>query len=315
METARGSALWPHLLLAVLLGIAEATNAGAQGFQGGVRGAVKDPGGVIPGVEIVLTNEQTNISRFTVTNEVGEYAFPAIQPGTYTLTAKLQGYKGFERRGLTIATQQFITLDLVMEVGAIQEEVLVTAAAPLIETTNASVDEVLDSETLKTLPSLTRNAFMLAATVPTYNATVDPRQSRMQDQSGTSLVSLGGGLRGANNYVIDGVPITDMVNRPALLPTMEALEGINVQVHTYDAEMGRTGGGVFNVTAKSGSNQFHGSGLYQTPSSTNGPESPSRAACSSTPTPEASVVRFSGARPSSGWQARGIATRHPGTGS
>ena len=266
MKSIGAGSLATLVLTVGVLGIAGAgaTQAMAQGFQGGIRGAIRDNSGVIPGVEVLLTNEGTNISRSTVTNEVGEYAFPAIQAGVYTLRARLQGYKEFARQGVTIATQQFITVDIVMELGTIQEAVLVTGVAPLIETTNASVDEVLDSETIKALPSLTRNAFMLAATVPTYNATVDPRQSRMQDQSGTSLVSLGGGLRGANNYVIDGVPITDMVNRPALLPTMEALEGINVQVHTYDAEMGRTGGGVFNVTAKSGSNEFHGSGLYQT---------------------------------------------------
>jgi trimeric autotransporter adhesin len=252
-SVAIGAALWT-------LG---ATCAWAQGSLGGLRGAVRDANGVVPGVQVALTNQGTNISRNTVTNDVGEYTFPAVTPGVYTVTAALQGFRTFERSGLTIATQQFITLDITLEVGGIREDVVVTGAAPLIETSDASLGKVLDAETIKALPSLTRNAFMLAQTAPTYSANVDPRQSRMQDQSGTSLVSLGGGLRGENNYVIDGVPITDMVNRPALLPTMEALEDIKVQVHTYDAEMGRTGGGVFNVTAKSGTNAFHGGGLYQ----------------------------------------------------
>ena len=238
-------------VVAVLLSGYGAPSARAQGFQGGLRGAVKDAGGVIPGVQVTLTNEGTTISRQTVTNDVGEYTFPAVPAGVYS-KATLAGFKTFERRGLTIATQQFITLDIVLEVGGLQESMVVTGSVPLIEVSNASIGQVLSSETIKALPSLTRNAFMMAATAPTYSANVDPRQSRMQDQSGTSLVSLGGGLRGANNYVIDGVPITDMVNRPALLPTMEALEDIKVQVHTYDAEMGRTGGGVFNVTARSG---------------------------------------------------------------
>src|SRR5919106_1835825 len=165
MKPQRASSLRPQLLFVILLLGADVADAMAQGFQGGVRGAVRDSSGVIPGVEVVLTNEGTNISRSTVTNEVGEYAFPAIQAGVYTLTARLQGYRGFERKGLTVATQQFLTLDIVLEVGTIQEQVLVTGVPPLIEATNASVDEVLDGETLKTLPSLTRNAFMLAATV------------------------------------------------------------------------------------------------------------------------------------------------------
>lgn len=262
----RGHTRWLswRVAIATPLWILIATSVWAQGFQGGLRGAVRDAGGVIPGVPITLTNEGTTISRQTVTNDVGEYTFPAVTPGVYTVSAALPGFKTFERRGLTIATQQFITLDIVLEVGSLQENMVVTGSVPLIEVSNASLGQVLSSETIKALPSLTRNAFMMAATAPTYSANVDPRQSRMQDQSGTSLVSLGGGLRGANNYVIDGVPITDMVNRPALLPTMEALEDIKVQVHTYDAEMGRTGGGVFNVTAKSGTDSFHGGGLYQT---------------------------------------------------
>ena len=79
-----------------------------------------------------------------------------------------------------------------------------------------------------------------------------------------SQISLGGGGVQANNYTLDGVPITDMRGFPVLNPTIEAIEGVKVQVHTFDAEMGRTGGGVFNTTARSGSNAFHGSGFFQT---------------------------------------------------
>ena len=169
-----------------------ATCAWAQGSLGGLRGAVRDANGVVPGAQVALTNQGTNISRNTVTNDVGEYTFPAVTPGVYTVTAALQGFRTFERSGLTIATQQFITLDITLEVAGIREDVVVTGAAPLVETSDASLGKVLDAETIKALPSLTRNAFMLAQTAPTYSANVDPRQSRMQDQSGTSLVSLGG---------------------------------------------------------------------------------------------------------------------------
>ena len=92
----------------------------------------------------------------------------------------------------------------------------------------------------------------------------DPQFNRQQDQTNASRVSMGGGGIRANNYLLDGVPITELRGRAVLNPTIEAVEEVKVQVHTYDAEMGRTGGGVFNVTAKSGTNQFHGSGFYQT---------------------------------------------------
>ena len=73
-------------------------------------------------------------------------------------------------------------------------------------------------------------------------------------------MSLGGGTRRGNNYTLDGVPITDLRNRASANPTIESLEDVKVQVHTYDAEMGRTGGGVFNTTLRSGTNMFHGTG-------------------------------------------------------
>ncbi len=104
----------------------------------------------------------------------------------------------------------------------------------------------------------------MAVVAPTVIASGDGQFVRQQDQTNGSLVSLGGGTRRGNNYLLDGVPITDLRNRRSRCPTMEALEDVKVQVHTYDAELGRTGGGVFNMTARSGSNALHGTGFFQT---------------------------------------------------
>ena len=235
-----------------LLVMAGAASAGAQQFTGGVRGAVRDANGVIPGVAVTLTNEATNIARDTVTNDVGQYNFPAVTPGTYTLKTTLTGYKTHESKGLVVATQQFITLDVVLEVGALEESITVTGQSPLIDTSTASTGGVLDREALESLPAPGRNAFLIGVTVPTVMATGDPQFNRQQDQSNASIVSLGGGGMRANNYLLDGVPITELRGRAVLNPTIEAVEEVKVQVHTYDAEMGRTGGGVFNVTARSG---------------------------------------------------------------
>ena len=140
----------------------------------------------------------------------------------------------------------------------------VTGQSPLIDTATASTGGVLDKATLEALPSPGRNAFLIGITVPTFTPTGDPQFNRQQDQSNASIVSLGGGGMRANNYLVDGVPVTELRGRAVLNPTIEAVEEVKVQVHTYDAEMGRTGGGVFNVTAKSGTNNYHGSGFYQT---------------------------------------------------
>src|SRR5437660_4191017 len=106
------------LLLGAFLAVVASGTAFGQGFQGGLRGAIKDAGGVLPGVEVTLVNEQTNSNRSTVTNERGEYVFANIDPGTYTVKASLQGYKTIDRGGIRVGTQQFFTLDLTLEVGA-----------------------------------------------------------------------------------------------------------------------------------------------------------------------------------------------------
>src|SRR5438094_2085106 len=251
------------LLLGALLTAFAASAVYGQGFQGGLRGAVKDPGGVLPGVEVTMSNEQTNIARSTVTNERGEYVFAAVEPGTYKVKVALQGYKTVEQSGIRVGTQTFITLDLTMEVGRIEENITVTGQSPVIETSNASQGTVLDTSSLQTLPAPGRNAFMIGTTVPTVIPSGDTQFNRQQDQTNASLLSLGGGTRRGNNYTLDGVPVTDLTNRAVANPTIESLEDVKVQVHTYDAEMGRTGGGVFNTTLKSGTNQWRGTAFFQ----------------------------------------------------
>ena len=237
--------------------------AWAQTFTGGVRGAVRDSGGVVPGVTVTLLNEGNGASRNAVSNDQGQYNFAAVPPGLYTVKAELAGFKTYENKALRVAAQQFLTLDISLEVGQLQETITVTGEAPLIDTSNATGGGVISTEQLSTLPSGGRSAFLFAVTLPTVVASGDPQFNRQQDQTNASLLSLGGGTRRGNNYLIDGVPVTDIRNRASANPSIEALDDVAVQVHNYDAETGRTGGGTFNVATRSGSNSWRGSGFYQ----------------------------------------------------
>ncbi len=250
---------WSRLLATCLLVLGVAVGASAQSFQGGVRGVVKDAQGVIPGVTVTLTNEQNNTTRETVTNGVGEYSFPAVDPSSYSIKAVVQGYKTFERKGVRVGTQQFIGIDIGLELGAIEETITVTAEAPLLETANASTGDVLDTKSLESIPTPGRSVFLMANLQPTVQTSGNAHWNRMQDQVGNSAVSMGGGPVRANQFLVDGFPVTDLQNRASTNPTIEAIQDMKVQVHTYDSEMGRTGGGVMNMTAKSGANAYHGS--------------------------------------------------------
>ncbi len=250
-------------LLALLMVPMVSTTAWAQTFTGGLRGAVRDSGGIVPGVTVTLLNEGNGATRDAVSNEQGQYNFAAVPPGTYTVKAELAGFKTYEQKAIRIAAQQFVTLDIGLEVGQLQETITVTGAAPLIDTSNATGGGVISTQQLSSLPSGGRSAFLFAVTLPTVVASGDSQFNRQQDQTNASLLSLGGGTRRGNNYLVDGVPVTDIRNRASANPSIEALDDVAVQVHLYDAEAGRTGGGTFNVATKSGGNSFAGSGFYQ----------------------------------------------------
>jgi hypothetical protein len=185
-----------------------------------VRGAVRDATGVVPGVDVVLFNEETNTVRTSTTNAVGEYAFPNVLPGAYTITAALAGFKTFKSRGIRIGTHDALTLDLFLEIGEVRETVIVTGTTPVVEKASASVSAVLDQASLETLPNPGRNPFVLSTIAPTVIPTGSPQFVRMQDHNLSTMLSVAGGPRRANNYLLDGVPIGDLFNRAAIAPSI-----------------------------------------------------------------------------------------------
>ena len=231
-----------------------------QSYQGGIRGLVADPNGaVVASSKVVLLDEGTGVARATLTSNEGEYVFSQVVPATYSVIAEAPGFKRFERKGITVATAQYITLDLKLEVGQVTETVEVSADAPLLESSNASTGQVIDRQKLVDLPNLGRNPFMMSKLSQNVMQVGNPAYNRMQDQSGSSQISIAGGPVRGNNYLLDGIPITDATNRAIIIPSLEAVEEVKVQASTYDAEMARTGGGMFNTLMKSGSNEYHGS--------------------------------------------------------
>lgn len=258
MKTFLGSSICAMVAMALV--VSAPTAISAQSAQGGLRGTVKDAQSPIPGVTVTMVNEANGVTRDTASNGAGEYSFPAIEPGTYIVRIALQGFKTFERKGVIINTQTFMELDVTLEIGTLEENITVTGQSPLIETTNASTGGVIDSQALESIPTPGRSVYLMANLEPTVQTSSNAHWNRMQDQIGNSAISMGGGGVRSNNFLIDGFPITDLSNRASTNPSIEAVQEMKVQIHTYDAEMGRTGGGVMNMAAKSGANQFHGSG-------------------------------------------------------
>jgi len=251
----------PNSLHKFLAGLLMAAGfAQAQSYYGGLRGAIADQnGGAVPNAKVSLINEGTAAVRSALSTSGGEFVFSEVIPATYTLSAESPGFKKFERKGVVIGTQATVSIDVNLEVGQVTESVQVTEQVPLVESANASQGQVLDNQKLTELPNLGRNPFMLSKLVQNVMPVGNPAYNRMEDQSGSSQISIAGGPVRGNNYLIDGVPITDANNRAIIIPTIEAVQEVKVQANTYDAEMARTGGGMFNTLMRSGANVYHGS--------------------------------------------------------
>ena len=118
---------------AMILAVAITSGAFSQSYLGGVRGLVQDPGkATVATAKVTLLNQGTNVARSELSNGAGEFSFSQVDPGTYTLTAESPGFKKVERKGIVVGTQEFVTVDLKLEVGAVTESVQVTEAVPLV---------------------------------------------------------------------------------------------------------------------------------------------------------------------------------------
>ena len=245
-----------------ILGLA--AGAFAQTFQGSIRGLITDTdGGVLPGVSVTIENEGTGVTRTAVSNAVGEYVFANLQPANYTVRAELSGFAPFVSEGLIVGVSAALVVDVTLGVGGIEETVTVTGETPLIEAATASVAATVDRAQLEVLPTPGRNVFITSVGTPNVVHTGNPVWVKQSDQTNSSLLSVGGGPLRGNVYTVDGVAMTDLRNRAVVIPIFEAVQEMKVQTNAYDAEMGRTSGGVFNVIHRTGSNNWAGSALYQ----------------------------------------------------
>jgi hypothetical protein len=245
------------LLIAVVL--LASFQAGAQSNYGSVRGIVADSqGAAIAKAQIELLSETSHIVRTTTSNGSGEYSFSAVEPGTYTLNAVTDGFTKLTHKGIIVDSGNTIPVDLALQVGSASQTVEVTASEPIINNGTSYNGQLIDAQKLQNLPNPGRNPFLFSKLDNNVTPVGDPRFVRFQDQSGSSTISIAGAPLSSNNYSIDGVPITDFSNRAVIIPSIEAVDEVKVQANTYDAEIGRTSGGMFNTTLHPGGSSLHG---------------------------------------------------------
>ncbi len=251
------------LIAAAVAGMLAAVPAAAQETRGSVFGIVKDTsGGVLPGIPIVLTNAETNVSTIATTNDRGAYEIPYLLPGTYGVLVEVSGMKRFAQTGLQLTLNNRMELNVTLEVGALTDDVTVSAAAaPLLETT-ASASTTLTSLEVNALPMFGNSALLLARSVPGLQWTGQPNYLGLHSNVGASAVNAAGGI-GGTEYSLDGVPNTGPNRRVAYLPYTDTIREIKIDTASFDASKGHTSGANISMLTKSGTKALRGSSTWQ----------------------------------------------------
>jgi hypothetical protein len=248
-----------RLFAVVTLGLICSTLVFAQSTGGRILGRVADPSGaVLAGVKVTVTNEATGVNRETQTDQSGDYGFPQIPVGTYTISFDLTGFKTNVRKGVLVDLNQVITLNSLLQVGQTKETVEVNSEAPTVDTTSTQLGAVMDARQVSNLPLNSRDTYQLLQLQPGVQGVGGSDLFYGSNTAGA--VSVNGGRGRSNNFSVNGGDGNDLfVNGPAIQPSPDSIEEFRVLSNTFDAEYGRNSGAVINVVTKSGTNQLHGS--------------------------------------------------------
>jgi hypothetical protein len=247
-----------NLLVVLFSFLALLVAAGSAWGQATARltGTVKDQSGAtVAAATVILTNQGTNISRTTKSDAEGNYLFSLVDVGNYQLTVEHAGFKKNVQSGVTLEVNQNGRLDITLEIGQTTEVVEVSAAVPQVDTSGAVLGKVEDTRRILDLPLLDRDTLQLGL-LQAGVFSPDP-----DDGSGNPF-SVSGQRSESLTFLIDGADNTDFLsNNIAVSPNPDAVQEFKILTNNYDAEYGRTSGGIVTQVIKSGTNHVHGSGF------------------------------------------------------
>jgi hypothetical protein len=250
-----------HLFFLVPCFALLAIGAYAQNTGGSISGTVHDPSGaVIAGATVVATNTATNVADTTRTNSAGAYSFPVLPVGTYTIQARQTGFKAYRQTGIVVNVNSALTVNATLQVGAVSQSVTVSASALHVQTSNATLGDVINSTKLLSQPLPTRSFVSLMG----LQAGVNPSATA---SGGVSVsgnlnpgdISVNGSRPGSNNFTVNGGSVTEgEAGGTTIIPDLDSIAQFRIITNSGDAEYGRLNGGTVQVVTKSGTNQFHG---------------------------------------------------------
>src|SRR5712691_13508068 len=255
---------WRVTLVVVLLATT-ASLAVAQITSATISGTIKDEtGGVLPGVDVVIRNVETGLTRRVVTDSNGYFTVPGLAPGKYETRATLQGFRTGVQTGIALEVAQQAGLNMVLKVGTTEETITVSGVSALVETRTSALSAIVLEKTIEELPLNGRNYITLA--------TLQPGIVQFTEKSGTAPATRGvqlniNGMGGrSNSFLIDGANMRGYAGIATVSAAdstlgVETIREFRVVTNSFSADYGRAMGGVINIATKSGTNKLNGSGF------------------------------------------------------
>jgi hypothetical protein len=234
--------------------------ASAQETRASISGQVTDPtGGAIPAAIVTVRSLERNISTSTIRSDSGRYQIAFLLPGRYSISVESTGFKKYVRDDIQLGSAEKLGLDIALEIGALTETVNVTGTVGLLETESASRGQLVTSRELHELPNQGRNVFQMVWAMAGVTRTGTGWGSMSpQGVANATGFSLNGSRPGENEVLLDDVSDVHGGRQVKNVPALETVQELKVITNPYDAQYGRTGGGVLTFTTKSGTNSFHG---------------------------------------------------------
>ncbi len=259
-----------RMMVVVLL--AGAPIAAAQDARGTITGTVVDASkSLVPGASVTATNIAMGTAISAVTNADGIFQIPYLIPGAYKVTVELSGFKKWVRETVDVRVADRLQLDVALEVGGTVEEVTVSAEAPLLDTANGSLGNVVDARRIAELPTAHGDPYALIGLAAGVSYTGSARLDRPFEPTHIVGYAMDGTRGNRSDLTIDGVPSTATANAGEVIasyvPPPDIVQEFKVQTATFDAALGNTEGGVTNLSIKAGTNSLRGTAyLAKTPS-------------------------------------------------
>src|SRR5436190_1860750 len=233
----------------------------AQDYRAKVQGLVTDStDAIVPGAKVTLLNNGTGIATVRDSGGNGLYLFDSVEPGTYTVSAELQGFSKQVHENVLVQTRADVTVNFGLKPGGTVETVTVEASAVALQFDTTTRELTIDRKMLMDLPVKARNPFTLALLDPAVVSRYTSEKNPFFMWS-SSQMDVGGNTSTKNDLLLDGSPI-QIGPKGSYAPPMDAVQEFSVQQNSVDAEFGHSAGGTMSVSMKSGTNEIHGTAYY-----------------------------------------------------